>query len=64
MRQLQPLWNVWKARGGRLLIGLVLAELSVCAAFLLMGQTGSRLGLIAIGGVVAFGILRFAGAAR
>lgn len=64
MKQLQPLWNIWKARGGRLLVGLLLAELSVCAVFLLMGQTGSRLGLIAVGGVVAFGILRFAGASR
>lgn len=64
MKQLQPLWNIWKSRGGRLLVGLLLAELSVCAAFLLMGQTGSRLGLIAVGGVAAFGILRFAGASR
>lgn len=64
MKQLQPLWNIWKSRVGRLLVGLLLAELSVCAVFLLMGQTGSRLGLIAVGGVAAFGILRFAGASR
>ena len=64
MTQLRPLWNVWKARWARLLIGLLLAELSVCSVFLLMGQTGSRLGLIAVGAVAAFGILRFAGASR
>ena len=64
MTQLRSLWNVWKGRWVRLFVGLILAELSVCSVFLLMGQTGSRLGLIAVGGAAAFGLLRFAGGLR
>ncbi|MCX5615745.1 thiol reductant ABC exporter subunit CydC [Bombella sp. TMW 2.2559] len=61
---LRSLSNVWKGRWARLLVGLLLAEFSVCSVFLLMGQTGSRLGLIAIGGIAGFGLLRLAGASR
>ncbi|MUG04660.1 thiol reductant ABC exporter subunit CydC [Bombella sp. ESL0378] len=65
MKRFYPLIKVWQARWLRLFIGLILAELSICAAFLLMGQTGSRLGLIATAGAfVTFGLLRWAGSAR
>lgn len=62
MTRLAPLLNVWKKRWARLLLGLTLAELSICVAFLLMGQTGSRLGAATASGAV--GLLCFAGLAR
>lgn len=64
MTRLAPLLNVWKKRWARLLLGLTLAELSICSAFLLMGQTGSRLGAATASGAVGFALLRWAGSSR
>ncbi|MXV43571.1 thiol reductant ABC exporter subunit CydC [Saccharibacter sp. 17.LH.SD] len=64
MKALVKLSLVWRSRFGYLLFGLLLAELSVCSLFLLMGQTGGRLSSAIIGVALGFGLLRIAGVAR
>lgn len=64
MKALWTILEVWRPQGKRLLAGLALAELSVLAALLLMGQTGARLGAAALGMAGGFMLLRGAGAGR
>lgn len=64
MKALTVLFAVWRSRLGYLLLGLVVAELSLCSLFLLMGQTGSRLAGAILGTGLGFGVLRFVGSSR
>lgn len=41
--------RVWKPHYGRLITGIVIAELAVCSSLALMGQAGSRVAAAAVG---------------
>lgn len=64
MKALMTIFTVWRSRLGYLFLGLIIAELSICSVFLLMGQTGSRLASAILGVGVGFGALHFVGSSR
>ncbi|MBS1076689.1 thiol reductant ABC exporter subunit CydC [Gluconobacter kondonii] len=56
--------QVWRPQYTRLITGIVIAELAVCAGLALMGQAGGRLAGAAIGVGAAYLLLRLSGAAQ
>ena len=61
---LSRILQVWRPQYTRLITGIVIAELAVCAGLALMGQAGGRLAGAAIGVGAAYLLLRLSGAAQ
>ncbi|MEN3166036.1 thiol reductant ABC exporter subunit CydC [Gluconobacter sp. OJB] len=61
---LSRILQVWRPQYTRLITGIVIAELAVCAGLALMGQAGGRLAGAAIGVGAAYLFLRLSGAAQ
>ncbi|GBQ08990.1 thiol reductant ABC exporter subunit CydC [Saccharibacter floricola] len=64
MKAMAVIFGVWRSRLGYLLLGLVIAELSICSVLLLMGQTGNRLAAAIIGTGLGYGVLQAVGSSR
>ena len=56
--------RVWKPHYGRLITGIVIAELAVCSSLALMGQAGSRVAAAAVGIAAGSMLLQAAGASQ
>ncbi|MBS0982757.1 thiol reductant ABC exporter subunit CydC [Gluconobacter cerinus] len=56
--------RVWKPHYGRLITGIVIAELAVCSSLALMGQAGSRVAAAAVGVAAGSMLLQAAGASQ
>jgi len=63
-KALARILQVWKPQYGRLITGIVIAELAVCAGLTLMGQAGGRLTGAVIGVGAGYMLLRVAGASQ
>ncbi|MFT8989182.1 MAG: thiol reductant ABC exporter subunit CydC [Gluconobacter albidus] len=61
---LSRILQVWRPQYTRLITGIVIAELAVCAGLALMGQAGGRMAGAAIGVGAAYLLLRLSGAAQ
>ena len=61
---LSRILQVWRPQYTRLITGIIIAELAVCAGLALMGQAGGRLAGAAIGVGAAYLLLRLSGAAQ
>jgi len=61
---LSRILQVWRPQYTRLITGIIIAELAVCAGLTLMGQAGGRLAGAAIGVGAAYLLLRLSGAAQ
>ncbi|MBS1090771.1 thiol reductant ABC exporter subunit CydC [Gluconobacter sp. Dm-74] len=61
---LSRILQVWRPQYTRLITGIIIAELAVCAGLALMGQAGGRLAGAAIGVGAAYFLLRLSGAAQ
>ncbi|GBR71048.1 thiol reductant ABC exporter subunit CydC [Gluconobacter kanchanaburiensis] len=58
---LSRILHVWRPQRSRLITGLILAELAVCAGLALMGQAGGRIAGAAIGVSAGYLLLRLSG---
>ncbi|AQS90735.1 thiol reductant ABC exporter subunit CydC [Gluconobacter albidus] len=61
---LSRILQVWRPQYTRLITGIVIAELAVCAGLALMGQAGGRMAGAAVGVGAAYLLLRLSGAAQ
>ncbi|WP_240775259.1 thiol reductant ABC exporter subunit CydC [Neokomagataea tanensis] len=56
--------RLWQPHYGRLIIGLILAELAVCAGLIMMGQAGAHITAAAIGVTAGSLLLQIAGTSQ
>ncbi|MBS1101981.1 thiol reductant ABC exporter subunit CydC [Gluconobacter sp. Dm-62] len=61
---LSRILQVWRPQYTRLITGMVIAELAVCAGLALMGQAGGRIAGAAVGTGAAYLLLRLSGVAQ
>lgn len=61
---LSRILQVWRPQYTRLIIGMLIAELAVCAGLALMGQAGGRLAGAAVGAGSTYLLLRLSGVAQ
>ena len=61
---LSRILQVWRPQYTRLITGMVIAELAVCAGLALMGQAGGRIAGAAVGVGAAYLLLRLSGMAQ
>ncbi|MFT8957536.1 MAG: thiol reductant ABC exporter subunit CydC, partial [Gluconobacter oxydans] len=61
---LSRILQVWRPQYTRLITGMVIAELAVCAGLALMGQAGGRIAGAAVGAGAAYLLLRLSGVAQ
>ncbi|MQR99353.1 thiol reductant ABC exporter subunit CydC [Gluconobacter aidae] len=61
---LSRILQVWHPQYTRLITGMVIAELAVCAGLALMGQAGGRIACAAVGAGATYLLLRLSGVAQ